>query len=88
MGGLPGDLPAAVFIVLHLGPEGPSFLSEILTWAGLLQTIQSVEGEVVTPGRTYGTPPDHYLLVELGHVGVTRGQNENRFHPAVDVPFR
>jgi hypothetical protein len=34
VGGLPRDLPAAIFIVLHLSPTGPSFLDEILTQAG------------------------------------------------------
>lgn len=34
VGGLPRDLPAAIFIVLHLPPTSPSFLDEILTQAG------------------------------------------------------
>ena len=34
VGGLPCDLAAAIFIVLHLAPTGPSFLDEILTRAG------------------------------------------------------
>ncbi len=87
-GGLPYDLPAAIFIVLHLSPTGPSFLAEILTRAGPLPATQVVDKEVITPGRIYVAPPDHHLLVEQGHVRVTRGPKENRFRPAVDVLFR
>jgi two-component system, chemotaxis family, protein-glutamate methylesterase/glutaminase len=86
--GLPHDLPAAIFIVLHLAPEGPSFLAEILSRAGPLPATQMVNGEAITPGRIYVAPPDHHLLVEQGHVRVTRGPKENRFRPSVDVLFR
>ena len=85
---LPHDLPAAIFIVLHLAPEGPSFLAEILSRAGPLPATQMVNGEAITPGRIYVAPPDHHLLVEQGHARVTRGPKENRFRPAVDVLFR
>jgi two-component system, chemotaxis family, protein-glutamate methylesterase/glutaminase len=88
VGGLPPDLPAAVFIVLHRPPEGPSLLAEILTHAGALPATQGVDGEVITPGRIYVAPPDHHLLVEPGHVRVSRGPRENRFRPAVDALFR
>jgi two-component system, chemotaxis family, protein-glutamate methylesterase/glutaminase len=87
-GGLPHDLPAAVFIVLHLSPMGPSFLAEILTRAGPLPVTQVANGEVITPGRIYVAPPDHHLLVEQRYVRVTRGPKENRFRPAVDALFR
>jgi two-component system, chemotaxis family, protein-glutamate methylesterase/glutaminase len=86
--GLPRDLPAAVFIVLHVAPTGPSYLAEIRTRAGPLPATQGVDGEVITPSRIYLAPPDHHLLVELGLVRVTRGPKENRFRPAVDALFR
>jgi two-component system chemotaxis response regulator CheB len=85
---LPPDLPAAVFIVLHLTPTDPSFLAEILRRAGPLPATQGVDGEIITPGHIYVPPPDHHLLVEPGHVRITRGPKENRFRPAVDVLFR
>jgi two-component system, chemotaxis family, protein-glutamate methylesterase/glutaminase len=87
--GLPGDVPAAVFIVLHLAPEGPSFLDEILTRAGPLPATQGVDGEVIIPGHIYVAPPDHHLLVERGRVRVTRGPWESAVSsglPLVGIP--
>jgi two-component system, chemotaxis family, protein-glutamate methylesterase/glutaminase len=88
VGGLPCYLLAEIFIVLHVAPTSPSFLDEILTRAGPLPATQGVDGELITPGRIYVAPPDHYLLLEAGHVRVTRGPKENRFRPALDGLFR
>jgi len=88
VGDLPPDLPAAVFVVLHLAPEGPSLLPQILTRAGAVPAAVGVDGEAITPGRIYVAPPDYHLLVEPGYVRVTRGPKENRFRPAIDALFR
>jgi two-component system, chemotaxis family, protein-glutamate methylesterase/glutaminase len=88
VGGLPPDIPAAVFIVLHLAPHSPSLLPDILTRAGPLPATQARQGEAITPGRIYVAPPDYHLLVEKEHVRVSHGPKENRFRPAVDTLFR
>ena len=88
VGGLPADLPAAVFVVLHTSPHSPGLLPEILNHRGPLPAAHARDGEPVTPGRIYVAPPDHHLLLEAGRVRVTRGPKENRFRPAVDPLFR
>ncbi|HXH12445.1 MAG TPA: chemotaxis protein CheB [Alphaproteobacteria bacterium] len=85
---LPPDLPATVFVVLHLTPEGTSFLPQILNRAGALPAATAIGGEAIIPGRIYVAPPDHHLLVEPGFVRVARGPKENRFRPAIDALFR
>jgi hypothetical protein len=45
--GLPADLPAAVLVVLHVSPSGPSVLPTILSRAGALTATQAVDGERV-----------------------------------------
>ena len=88
-GGLPPDLPAALFIVLHIGPNGLGILPEILQRAGPLPAANARQGEPIRPGRIYVAPPDHHLLLEpSGHVRLSRGPKENRFRPAVDPLFR
>lgn len=85
---LPVDLPAAVFIVLHTLPEGPSFLPAILSRAGPLPARRADDPEKIELGHIYVAPPDHHLLVKDGFVRVTRGPHENRTRPAIDPLFR
>lgn len=85
---LPADLSAAVFVVLHLSPDGESALPQILSRSGALPAMHPQDGERITPGHIYVAPPDHHLLVERGHMRVVRGPRENRCRPAVDPLFR
>lgn len=86
--GLPADLPAAVFVVVHRGAAPPNLLAEILSAAGPLPATAAGEGERFAPGRVYVPPADHHLIVGPDHVHVRRGPRENRARPAIDVLFR
>ncbi len=86
--GLPSDLQAAVFVVLHTPPQGLSLLPAILSRAGRLPAFHPQDGDPIRYGNIYVAPPDHHLLVELGRVRVVRGPRENRSRPAVDPLFR
>jgi two-component system, chemotaxis family, protein-glutamate methylesterase/glutaminase len=86
IGGLPGDLPAAVLIVVHLPESAPSALPLILDRIGPLEAVRAEDGEPIKSGRIYVAPPDVHLLVENGRVRLTRGPKENRHRPAVS-PF-
>jgi len=85
---LPGDLPAAVFVVLHRPPDQPSLLAEILSSAGQLPAENAIDGEPIVAGRVYVAPPDQHMLIEQNHVRLTTGPKENRFRPAIDPLFR
>jgi two-component system chemotaxis response regulator CheB len=87
-GGLPSNLPAAVFIVLHIPSAGPSLLPSILNKSGPLRAHHAINGEAIERGRIYVAPPDHHLLVERDRVRVVRGPKENRARPAADPLFR
>src|SRR5436305_4547956 len=86
--GLPADLPAAVFVVVHLPPAAPSVLPRILDRSGPLKAAACGDGELIKPGRIYVARPDYHLLLEEKRVRVTRGPKENRHRPAVDTLFR
>jgi two-component system chemotaxis response regulator CheB len=88
VGGLPRDLPASHFVVMHTAADSPSVLADILNRAGPLPAANARNGERIRPGRVYVAPPDHHLIVEPGVVRVTHGPKENRFRPAVDPLFR
>ena len=88
MRGLPGDFPAAVFVVVHTSASSPGILPQILDRAGPLPAAHARDRERIKMGRIYVAPPDLHLIIKRGEMMVTRGPRENGFRPAVDVLFR
>ena len=86
--GLPQDLPASVFVVMHTAPDSPGVLADILNRNGNLPATNARNRERIKPGRIYVAPPDYHLLIEPGLLRITHGPKENRFRPAVDPLFR
>ena len=85
---LPADLPAAIFVVLHIPAYGTSVLPAILSRRVALPARHAVDGETFHTGQIYIAPPDHHLLVSAGQVHLTRGPAENGHRPAIDTLFR
>ena len=88
LSGLPAELAAAVFVVLHVRPDAPSYLPAILNRAGNLPAAHAVDGESIRQGRIYVAPPGHQTYVQKGRIGVRRGPSENLHRPAIDPLFR
>jgi two-component system chemotaxis response regulator CheB len=86
--GLPEDLQASVFIVLHLGASDPSILAQILQARSKLPVTEAQDGEGIRKGHIYVARPDYHLLVEADTVQLARGPKENRSRPAIDALFR
>lgn len=87
--GLPAHLEAPVLVVMHIAPDSPGYLPEILSKRGALRAKNAEDGETLRAGRIYVAPPDRHLIVEAdGHVRTPRGPRENRSRPAVDPLFR
>lgn len=84
---LPAKFPAAVFVVLHIGAH-KSQLPALLNLSGQLPARHALDGEPIRPGRIYVAPPDHHLVIEQGHMRLTRGPRENWARPAIDPLFR
>src|SRR5262245_7801229 len=87
-GGLPERFPASVLLVQHLSPTIPTMLPQILMNSGPLPASAPTDFEPLKSGHIYVAPPDHHLLLEQGHVRITRGPKENSFRPSIDVLFR
>ena len=86
---LPADLPAAVFVVLHLPAGARSFLAHILTRSGPLPSTTAQDGQPLAAGHIYVAPPNRYhLVLELGRLRLVFGPRENRTRPAADPLFR
>jgi two-component system chemotaxis response regulator CheB len=85
---LPADLPAAVFIVVHVGTEGRDLLAGILDGLCPLPVQTARDGQDVQPGHVYVAPADHHLLVIDSVIRLGRGPRENMTRPAIDPLFR
>ena len=85
---LPGDLPAAVFIVLHIPADRPSLLPEILGRDSLMPVAHAINGEPIVNGRVYVAPPDQHLLIEGKRIKLVHGPKENLHRPSIDALFR
>ncbi|HKY55567.1 MAG TPA: chemotaxis protein CheB [Anaerolineales bacterium] len=84
----PSDLPAPVFVVMHVPAYLPSYLPEILRKVGRLPAIHPEDNRRTEVGFIYVAPPDHHLLVDDGYMAVKRGPKENGFRPSIDALFR
>jgi two-component system chemotaxis response regulator CheB len=88
LGALPADLPAAVFIVLHIPARSIGMLATVASAAGRMPVHQAADGLPIAPGNIYTAVPDHHLILTRGHMKLGRGPRENMARPAIDPLFR
>ena len=85
---LVGDLPAAVFTVLHVARSGSHPLAAILDRAGPLPAQPAGEGQWVQPGRIAVAPSDRHLVLSGGRMHLSDRPAHNGHRPAIDALFR
>lgn len=86
--GLPSDLPAAIFVVVHFPSFSISVLPRILTRAGSLPARHPEDKEAIELGKIYTAPPNYHLIVQRDHIRLSRDPRENGYRPAIDTLFR
>lgn len=88
--GIPADLPAAIAVVVHMGPAGGEALATILGRSGPLPAHVAIDGEPFRHGTIYVCRGDHHLLLADGkpHLDVRRGPREDGHRPSADSLFR
>jgi two-component system chemotaxis response regulator CheB len=85
---LPGDFPAAIFIVIHVGASSNNILADIVGEKAEFPVRTAAEGEVVEQGSVYVAPADRHLLVVDGIIRLGNGPRENMSRPAIDPLLR
>jgi two-component system chemotaxis response regulator CheB len=86
--GLPGDLDAAVCVVVHMPDDSASALARLFAQVGSLDASFARHGEPLAPRTIRVAPPGSHLLVQDGHLVLSEGARENRTRPAIDPLFR
>src|SRR5690348_14922737 len=85
---LPHDLPAALFVVVHIPSEASSSLAQILSRAHTLPARTAKDKAPIEHGHIYVAPPDRHMVLTPDEVRVVSGPRENRHRPAIDPLFR
>lgn len=86
---LPKTIPAAVFVVQHMGADAlGDVLVDTINRSGSLQCQLATSGQLIRRGKVYVAPPDQHLMISAGRVLLTKGARENRARPAIDPLFR
>jgi len=81
------DFTGSLFVVSHVGANR-SRLPELLSSAGPLIAKHPTNREAIRPATVYVAPPDRHMMVENGHIRLSRGPREHFTRPAVDPLFR
>src|SRR5690242_20283298 len=74
---LPHDLPAALFVVVHLSSDASSSLAQILDRVGTLPVRAAQDKTPIEHGHIYVAPPDRHILLTPDGVRVVSGPREN-----------
>jgi two-component system chemotaxis response regulator CheB len=86
MRGIPADIPAALFVVMHLGQI--SVLASVLGRSSALPVVAAERGVTFERGKVYVGVPGVHLLLHDDHILLRRGPRENFTRPAIDPLFR
>ena len=85
---LPVDLGLAYVVILHLSPDQPSALTEILASCTRMSVLQVEDGPTLKPNCVYVIPPDRELVIQ-GDSVMARAFTEPRWQRApIDMFFR
>ena len=88
--GLPADLNAAVFIVVHIGNglDGRSLLPELLSASGPVAAVHPSDGDPIRTGQIYVAVPDYHMVLAPDSVRLVYVPKENMTRPAINPLFR
>lgn len=84
--GLPRDLPAAVFLVLHMPANFTRQFAVQLSELGRLAIKEGENNEAVKPGTIYLCPGSHHLrLSSAGKIALDSGARIDGYRPSADA---
>ncbi len=84
--GIPGDIPAIVFIVQHMPPGFTKSLAKRLDQLSELDVIEAEEGMLVGPGMALLAPGDYHMTVGMnGRIMLNQEPHECGVRPSANV---
>jgi two-component system, chemotaxis family, CheB/CheR fusion protein len=87
-GCLPSDLGLAYVVILHLSPEHPSVMAEILSASTTMRVHQVNDTSTLRPNCVYVIPPDRELVIQDNNVHARPFSEPRGRRAAIDMFFR
>ena len=85
---LPEDFSVPILIVVHLPPERPSRMAEVLGARSTFDVHEAEDKEPIEPHTVYVAPPDYHLMVEVDRtIALSSDEPVHYSRPAIDVLF-
>jgi two-component system chemotaxis response regulator CheB len=85
---LPADFRPSVLVVIHIPPDRPSLLAQVLGHRCRIPVHEALDKEGIEPGTVYVAPPDYHLLVESeGTLSLSLDAPVAFSRPSIDVMF-
>jgi two-component system chemotaxis response regulator CheB len=87
--GLPATFPVAIIIIMHISPDSPSLLADILSRCTPLSVRQARNGDTLQADTIYTASPDYHLLVKANKtLYLTHTDRVNFARPAADCTLQ
>jgi two-component system CheB/CheR fusion protein len=85
---VPTDLGLAYVAILHLAPDQPSVLGEILSACTRMPVVQVTDSEILRPNAVFVIPPDRELVINGQHIKARPFKEPRGRRAPIDVFFR
>src|SRR4051794_26864708 len=85
---LPVDLGLAYVVILHLNPDEPSALSDVLSVCTRMPVHQVEDGPPLQPNCVYVIPPDRELVIDGDNVAARPFTERRGQRAPIDMFFR
>ncbi|MBK1670811.1 hypothetical protein CKO28_22600 [Rhodovibrio sodomensis] len=76
---LPPDSGLGIALVMHLRPDHPSHLAEVLQQATEIPVAEATDGQQVAANTLYVIPPDRALSIDQGRLRLKPAQGARRY---------
>jgi two-component system chemotaxis response regulator CheB len=83
----PANLPASVFVVLHIASEHESRLASVFGQKAKLPVVPAKDHDLIKRGQVYIAVPDFHLRIDGRHILLDHGPKHNFHRPAADTLF-
>jgi two-component system CheB/CheR fusion protein len=85
---MPADCKLAFVVIVHLHPDGPSYIPEILGRYTPMPVLTAEDGMLLQPDTVHVIPPGVYLTVADGRLSFEKAERTREPHHPIDRFFQ